>query len=416
MSQIAKYIPEEAAFNFDAAGKLKVSQGTTLNEYSFRYNNSVPDLMDLQGTGTSSHVNGENGVFGTKLEVTAGQYLVYESRYPHYYAKGKSQKHEETFQNFQLQPEIIKRVGYFSTSVTAPFDTVLDGMSIESNGVDNEYYLCLHRQGTVVLRLARGDWDDPLDGTGVSGETIDFSSFMISDNDFVWLGGKGARWRFAVGGKLVEAHEYKHAGDIQGLIMSSPNQPIRWEIRATGSATETGVLYAICAEVETEGSLNSIGLPRNIDIDANTINANSIGTYYVLVGFRLLSSRRNNVLNITGFGAFATTNDAFRVTIFKNPNVVGAPVWQTYNSTSALEYFLGDTVNNPANLTITGGEKLKSFGVSQRSGESSLDLRDVLYQATRNISGTPDNIVIAVTPLTSQLDISGQIDILERVL
>lgn len=395
----------------DAGGRQRVSALTAEGEYK-NLLDKIPDLKDEEGTGTSVHVIEDNGVTGTKMSVAAGEWIVRESKYSHFYNSGESHFMEFTTQNFALEANVIKRIGYFSSNTTSPFDTELDGVWIESNGVDNEYYLNSFRRGIQVIKIPRASWDDPLDGTGASGLTIDFAAFNIFQMDFLWLGGSAIRFVAHVGGAFVNFHTYIHSGAIQGVICVSPHQPMRYEIRST---TGTGFLYDICCQVSTEGSQNTVGLPRAVSLGSDTINANMVGNTYLLVAVRLNSLKRNQVVNLSGFGGFATTNDAFRISILKNPTIANIPAWQDYSPSSSIQYITGDVVNNPSNTTITGGELLKSFGVSQRAGEATIDIRDVLFKLGRNLDGTSDVLAIVGSPLSPNLDLSGQLEMIEKI-
>lgn len=402
----------------DLDGRLQISSQSTLIEYSHIYD-KIPDLKTEVGTGTSVHVSNElgSGVTGVKMQVTAGQYMIREGNMALHYNKGKTQRFECTTQDFQLEEGFIKRIGYFSSSIVAPYDTLYDGMWFESNGEDMEYYLVLSRLGVEVLRQPRSAWIDKLDGTGPSGLTIDFSSFMILDGLFVWLGGKGAAYRIAVNNQLIKVFDYAHAGTVKGLIMNSPNQPIRYEIRGLAGAVGVGTLYDICAQCSTQGALDSTGLPRAVDLDGDNIRANGISVFYAICGVRISQARRNQIANIISFSASAITNDAFRIVLLKNPTVAGVVNWTPYSPYSAIEVFYGDIVGNPSTnaVTFTDDQKIQSFSASSQSGQAILSLEDVLFQLTRGADGTSDIYILAASPATINMRITGGINLIERI-
>lgn len=405
-------IPIQITDPLDVAGRLPVAEQTVLGEYKHLYD-KIPKLKDEQGTGTSTFEDLTDGVVGVKLAVTPGQYLVRESKYAHYYNNGNEQEGEMTYQNMQPEAGIEKRVGYFSSSTTAPYSAEYDGIILYSGphieGLD--VYIQVYRKGVLVDETKRSDWTDPLDGSGPSEKTIDFANFGILSFRFLWLGGKAVRTIFAVGDTFQQVNVYEHAGLQLGMIIKSPNQPLRYEIRST---TGTGYLYDICSKASTQGSLNLVGTPIIKDLNALTIKASSIGTYYIIVGIRLNQAKRNQIINITGFGAFATTSDAFRVSLLRNPTISGTPSWQQ-EPNSALEYFYGDTVGNPSTITAVPTQKTGTSGVSQQTGNVGLEIGGVIHQLARNITNTSDIYVVAVVPLTNNMKVSGQIQVLERV-
>lgn len=403
---------------FNSGGWLRTQGKTILGEYSHVYDKQDDLKSEVTIGGATSVWEGvaTNGYNGVKMTVSANQSVVRETIYPHYYSKGNGQFYEGTTANFQLKAGFTKRLGYYSSSTVSPYQSQLDGLWFESNGMTMQYELCIYRAGVEVLRLDRSQWTDQLDGTGASGLIIDWTAFEITGGDFLWLGGKGARFYIAVGGNLICVYEYKHAGDKQGLIFSNPNQPYRTEIIGDATAVGSDYLYDICSVVATEGDKNKIGIPLGVDLDANVIKANVIGTYYALMGVKLSQSRRNTAININSFGAFATSNDSFRVTLFKNPTFGGATAPSWVSSGKGYDYFLGDVVNNPSQITVTGGLKMPSIGVSAKSGDRDLALNDAIYQLSRHLTATSDEYVIAVTPLSANLSISGQMDLLIRPL
>ncbi|MCK4500962.1 hypothetical protein KAU11_10735 [Candidatus Babeliales bacterium] len=395
----------------DAAGRLRVSNTLVLGEYS-NVEAMNSEMFDFTGTGTFSYEDLTDGVTGVKMSVAAGQYCIAETVYSHSYIKGHSQKWNATTQNFQNEAGLVKTIGYYSSSVAAPYTADRDGMYVESDGA-GEYYLCLMRKGTVVLRLSRANWDDPLDGTGASGLTIDWSVFNIAECDFLWLGGKGARFNFMIDNNLVEAHNYGHAGAVGGFIMRSPNQPIRFEIRST---TGAGYLYCLCADVTSEGSINTLGVPRAVTLGSTFVNANSIGTGYLIAAVRVNPSKRNSVIDVADFNIAGITTDSFNMQWIKNPTIAGTITWVDYSTTSAIQYALGDTVANPSTTAVTGGQLIKAISTDSRAPSSGGDLVNTLNRLSRKVDGTSDVFALVVYPLSANLDANGNINLLEKIL
>lgn len=394
----------------DSAGRLRVSNSLVLGEYSNAEGKNT-DLINFAGTGVSTYEDLTDGVVGVKLAVTAGQYVIAETINSHQYIKGHSQKWDATTQNFQKESGLAKYIGYYSSSIISPFNTEYDGMYIESNGDDDDYFLCLTRKGTVVLRKPRADWDDKLDGTGASGLTIDWSVFDIADCDFLWLGGKGARFNFMINNIKVCALDYGHAGVNSGLIFRSPNQPIRFEIRST---TGAGYLYFICANVVSEGAMHSVGIPRLVQ-QSTVVRASDIGVGYLISAIRLKASRRNTIVTIADFGVSSTTSDSYTLKVLKNPTIAGSITWNDYSPTSALEYATVSTAN-PSTNTVTLGDGLRGSSTDSRSPSSSGSHDKSISQLTRNIDGTSDIYALVATPTSTGAKLVGQFNINEFVL
>jgi hypothetical protein len=72
--------------------------------------------------------------------------------------------------------------------------------------------------GSVVnTRVAQADWNqDPLDGTGPSGLTLDSSKAQILYMDIEWLGLGTVRTGFIINGAFVPCHNFDHANLCDG--------------------------------------------------------------------------------------------------------------------------------------------------------------------------------------------------------
>ncbi|MFM7856798.1 MAG: hypothetical protein ACKO96_33940, partial [Flammeovirgaceae bacterium] len=112
--------------NHDAGGRIRVSQLTTLGDYKILGADKT-FLIESAGTGTGTY--GSNKF---NMSVTSGQWYVRQSKRYHPYFSGKSQFCEFTFDNFQPETNVNKKVGYFSSSAVSPFNSVYDGFWLES--------------------------------------------------------------------------------------------------------------------------------------------------------------------------------------------------------------------------------------------------------------------------------------------
>ena len=72
------------------------------------------------------------------------------------------------------------------------------------------------------------------------------------------------------------------AGKQKGTFITSPNQPIRYELRST---TGVGSFRYICSQVATEGSFTESGKTLTV-YNSTSISSNTIGTVYALTGLK----------------------------------------------------------------------------------------------------------------------------------
>jgi len=384
-------------FNLDAAGSVRVSQKSVLGSY-VQDKDELPDFYHRVNNGTATQVWS-----GEVVSMSSGSgYAISQTYKRHLYLAGFSQSPEITFNNFGNQRDVIKRIGYFSSSTSAPYSSTLDGFFLESDGITHS--LEIYKNGTSIATIDRDDWDDPMDGTGVSGVSIDFDNFTVVEWQFLYLGGTGLEMRFNVGGTLYLAHVYKNSSINASTFIGSPVQPIRFEIRNNGAA---GTMGQICAGVSTGGALDIVGYPRSAGTDiGDYINANSTGTQYLIAAIR-----PNNVRSV-GFDIEASTlgvtNDPFTLRFILNPTIAGSP---TYNAlgNSNFDYALGDAGGGASNTTVTGGTVLTTSHVSDRLRSGDLKANS-LFQPGVDLDGNFDVIALVVEPETTNLDIKGAIN------
>src|SRR6056297_1359136 len=153
--------------SIDAFGRWRVSQITTQYDQKQIHDN-LPLFIDqeLTNTATSSH-SADNAE--TKLATSAiGDIAIAQTKQRFNYQSGKSQLLYWTFNNFNVETGITKKIGYFSSSTISPFDTLLDGFYLQSDSSTGEESLHVYRKGTITATSSRSNWDDPLDGSGIS--------------------------------------------------------------------------------------------------------------------------------------------------------------------------------------------------------------------------------------------------------
>jgi len=155
----------------------------------------------------------------------------------------------QTKQSFNYQPgksqEVIITGVLRKVSKTPPITGVKRGWGLGND--DNGIFL-VDDEGTVkiVVRSStsgspvdteypQSEWTDPLDGTGQSGITIDWSKSQIFAFRFEWLGVGGIRILFGIDNKPILGTEIYHANLFNTVYMSTPNLPVRYFIENDGT-------------------------------------------------------------------------------------------------------------------------------------------------------------------------------------
>jgi hypothetical protein len=381
--------------NQDIGGRLRVSETYTLGDYKSILDKNERQIHEtINGTATSTFTSDTASV---DMSVTNNNDFVIRQSYNyHSYNSGNTQLIQCTFKNFQPETNVIKKIGYFSSNATTPYNSNLDGFYLESsNGIVS---LIMQRVGNTTFSIPQSSWNDPLDGTGDSEFTMDWSKFNVLVADFLYLGGTALRIGFAINGYITWVHVEPNAGLNANVMMKSPRQPIRYEIRSTGGI---GSFSFICSKVATEGVQNVYGIPNSVSLNTPDVNANSSGTCYACIGIRKKTTYRDVLIQIQTLSAIETSNNqSFLWELRLNPTVAGTFVYNSHSTTSCMEVALGDTTSNPSTTTVTGGAIIAS-GYSFNEIIASEQLLNNIRLGC-DINNNMDTIVLCAKPIGSK--------------
>lgn len=375
-------------FSLDASLRLRTGSLTSLFDGKVSAGADDPLLWNSDGTGAATPSGS-----GIDLSVTSGQYIIRQSKGTFPYFSGKSQLIEMTFDKFAPQANIVKRAGYFSSSITAPYTSNFDGAYIESSG--GSIQLVVVNNGVNKLSIDWTLWD------GYSEiSTYNWDQFTVAAMDFLWLGGAVLRLFIKnPSGGFTLAHTFNYAGTSQGVFMRTPNQPVRYEVRSTGG---TGSIGSICSQVSSEGAL-SLQSKRVVLYHSSLINTNTISTIYAAKGVRKKTTGLSLPVQISAFGgALGATADAGVLMLCQNPTL-SAPLTWTDASGVQEATGTGQTLTNTGRVIAVA--HINSSGESQPFGDNAL----AWLGAT--ISGVRDEIVLAYMPLTNNQAFNGAITI-----
>jgi len=373
----------------DASGRTRVSQLTTLFDgKTLGAENAM--LWDTKGTGTAAFLEAAN-----TLSVTAGQYIVRQSRQILPYFSGKSQAAEITFDGFANEAGVVKRFGYFSSSAVAPYTANLDGWYVEADG--STYRLVVSRNGVKVLDLPWTQWD-----AYAQISTYDWDNFTVTYTDFLWLGGAVLRLFLKnPAGGFTLAHTFDYAGSAPGTFMLSPNQPVRYEIRSTSGA---GSFRAICSQVATEGSISENGESLGL-YNGALITANTVGTTYALLGVKKQTAYRDTPVRIDTVGAGISTTDAGVLLLLRNPTL-SAPL--TYSNNGRIQEGQAN-----AGQTVTAVGRVVHSVPVVASGVSNPLANNSLSWLSSGIANDLDEWVLAYRVLTTKQSLVGTMNVVE---
>lgn len=386
-------------FNIDSFGRLRTSELTT--QFDGKQLHDALDLFYDQeqiGTGATAHstTNAE-----TTLTTAANlDVAIMQTKQRFNYMTGKSALGFMTFRNFNTEANVTKRVGYFNSNTTTPFNSSFDGFYLENDGTDVNFVIS---KGGVKNTIVMADWTDPMDGTGVSGVDLDLGTEdgnLLFWFQFEWLGVGAVEFGFVKNGGIYTAHKVDHVM-LDGVYMESPNHSLRYEIRQSGAGS--GTFRAICASFNTEGSINKLGKVFSENLGTTHVNANSTSNKYALIGIQLQSTKADTLVDILDYSIITTTSDNQLVEVWLNPTVAGT---FTYNAISDSSVAIAKGASGGSN-TVTGGTLLYSDYINSQQAFN-IKVENAI-RLGMSIDGTVDSIVISTNPLSSNSDVLASI-------
>lgn len=386
------YIPQKIKeFNTNASEATRVAQMTTIFDGKILGADDL-DLWENQGTGTTAYILNK-----LNLICAPTQYLVRQSRRFNQYFSGKSQLVEMSFDNFQTETNAIKRAGYFSSSSVAPFNTILDGFFIENN--NGVFTLQAWREGIQTMNVNFTAMDN-----FAAIASYNWQNFTVIAFDFLWLGGTSLRLFVKTNNGFELIHTVNYAGSAQDVFIGSPNQPVRYELRA---GTVAASFRTICSQVASEGSNSESGKSISI-INYVSIATNTIGLIYALKGIRKTAAFRNTPIKIIDMSVVNTTaGDSGILMLIKNPTL-SLPLTYTNNSKFQEANGTGTQL-----VTVNTGRVICAVSVGSQIASNTIMIDNFLSFLTTAINNFADEFVVAFMPTTSNQAVNVSVTLKE---
>jgi hypothetical protein len=382
--------------NIDAFGRFRVSSPNVLFDTKLNHTSESEfwDEQEVSGSGTTSTHNANRASIVMSVSSnTAGKRVRQTYSRPNY-QPGKSQ----------------------SVVMTGILGAGQSGLTTELGQYDDKNGLFFRNKDGVIYVVKRSyvtgsavdsvtpqsEWNiDKLDGSGVSGVTIDFSKTQIFIIDYQWLGVGRIRYGFDINGIIYYVHESLNANILTAVYMSTPNNPLRFSIENDGTSGAASI-EQICTAVMSESGQTGTGTDYYYSTNGTHVDANAANTIYALVGVRLQTGHEGEPVELRSVSVLTQTNDDFEWLLFKNPTVAGTFTYSNAVS-GPFQVARGATANTvtPTSDPIAGG-----FGRAGATASSFITHEGGLGEA---IDGTRDEFVLCVRPLSANADIEGGI-------
>ena len=395
------------SINSDAFGRTRVSNPLTLFDSSHRYRDNNLWESLVVGTGSTLGFATTAGLVNMTVGVGSTDSIIRETTKVFSYQPGKSLLTMNTFVMNPPKQNLRQRVGYFGAD---------NGIYFEVDG-NTAYFVERSLSLGTETRVTQSNWNiDKLDGTGVSGITLDLTKAQILWTDIEWLGLGNVRLGFIINGKFIHAHTFQHANLIQSTYITTASLPLRYEISNTGITTSASTLKQVCSTVISEGGYELRGLQQAVStpiitpVDLPTPR----GTYYPVISIRLKApingqpDRLDAIVIMTALSIMGTGNGPQYNWQVRASATTSGGTWVSAGDDSAVEYKLDGG-------TVSGGRVLASgFLTSANQSSQSIDiLKEALFkfQLERNgLTKTPYELTLVAASDTAGADIFASMD------
>lgn len=349
----------DSSTELDAFGRQRVSQLQVLGFKSFEYGYDDTFMeQSVSGTGAVASTVNEAALSLQTGGTASGAKAIVATRKFHRYVPGRSQLVRFTGTFGTPKANVRQRAGYFSSR---------NGVFLEYDGTTLYFVRRSYVTGSAVdVRVPQSEWNDPFDGSGPSGLTLDFTSTSwLAWVDLEWLGVGRYRFGFAspTTGKLIVAYENAGTGQLAVPYMTTASLPVRYEIENTDAAASATTLKWFCYSVDSEGG-DDMGIVHHHAID-NLVTAKSVptGSFQPILAIRAKTTGPNSVPNrgqiqIERVGLIVTGTDHVLFRQILNPTTLtaagGAISWTSIGHIAEYAAF-----SNGAD-TIAGGTTIDS--------------------------------------------------------
>jgi hypothetical protein len=349
--------------NVDAFNRLRVSNPLTLFDSSHRYADNNLWVNSITGTAAATF-SADEGLINLTVGSASGDQIIRETIKVFSYQPGKSLLVMNTFVFGDAKAGLRQRVGYYGAA---------NGIYFERDGTTNYMVERSSVTGSVVnTRVAQADWNqDPMDGTGPSGLTLDSSKAQILYMDVEWLGLGTVRTGFIINGSFIPCHNFDHANLVTTTYITTASLPLRYEMNNTAATSGASTLKQVCSTVISEGGYELRGAQLSA---GNTITTpttlTTAGTNYPIVSIRLKTARLDAIAILTAISILGVTNNAnYKWSVIASGTTTGG-TWVSAGTNSGVEYNITGTA-----FTVGTGRILATgYFQGSNQGATSVDI------------------------------------------
>ncbi len=273
--------------NLDAFGSLRVSNRTTVFDAQLTYD-LQPLLFEQIITGTGGTITHDATNRNAIISLTSSSVNANVQMQSFEHIRYQPSKSQLVFVTFNMGSAVAGCRKFVGLGTFAQ-----NGFHFRQNTNGVLSFEILSQTTNGMQTAVQSNWSlDKLDGTGASGITLDITKTQILVIDFQALYVGKVRFGFSIDGKIVYAHEFKHANLAQHPYVQSANLPIICGMRAV-STVVTASMNFICSAVVSEGGQELTGY--DFSQASGTVNiASGVDTHILSIQPSLLFNAITN--------------------------------------------------------------------------------------------------------------------------
>jgi len=354
--------------NLGVFGELAISELTPIYQGVFEY--TVDNTRLTENTVVSSGtVTQNNGMAEIATTATTGSSAQLQSKAHARYRSG--QGGVAKFTAMFSAPVAATEMFIGLADSTGSSEAYNNGMMIGYDGLTFGF----HRfQNDALITVAQANWDDPLDGSGLSGMVIDHTKLNVWKIQFQYLGAGAIVLSVEddATGAFIEVHRVLYANLNTTPHVHNPNfHHMIWvdNKATTGEMKISTASYAFF--IEGKHKRSEIHQPI---FSTGTIQKTTVTTEVPIVTIRNKTSyaSKANFIDtlLQGVGASAeagSNNNLATLRLLKNATLGGASFADISTTDSIMDF-------DSAATTVTAGEELMSVDLA---GKNDRDFRDL---------------------------------------
>jgi len=365
--------------NLDAFSRLRVSNPLILHNSQFTYD-LAPIIMEqiTNASGATVTYDSTNRCALMTFSSTPTGGKAYMQSYEYLpYQPGRSQLVFVTFNMIASVPNVLKFAGYSDGT---------NGIEFQNNGSVNRFVIySASSAGNETVN--QSSWNlDPLDGTGVSGITLDITKTQILVIDIQALYAGRVRIGFDIGGVIVYAHEFLHANILTSPYIQTANLPVRCGMTCTGTVSAT--MRFICSAVISEGGSEDINVyGYTFQQDTGAVSVGTGGTHLLSLRPKLTFNGISNRARVAYIDVeiYNAGNQTVKWELCIGQAISGTTTFNDVNTTySSTEYNVLGTLSGSPTIIIDGGW-VSSSGATKAVTNTAIISR---YPITLNAAGS----------------------------